>query len=413
MNRRIASRAIALVPISLLLLAAAACSDDEGSDEIPFGLATETVTSAPRVSEIVWTPDGRILYAEQLTGRIMVIGADGTVQGEPFAVIDTVEYIGLDWGLTGLAIDPEFEDNGYVYALYMAPISREEQPAGPIGKPTVVRLTDDGGVGTEMTVITEDFPDTPAIHPGYNGAGQLHFGPDGFLYLSIGDYDVPESAQDLSSPQGKLLRIDKETGEAAAGNPFESDPTADPRIYAYGFREPFDFAFHPETEAIYGTDNTTVSCEELNIIEAGGNYSWPEVGDFPYADCSAGEGTAAIYHFSREGTEPESFVSLVEVTGLAFVPADAYPVVGESLFVCESWQSPDRDGNHQSGLLRRLVLAEPGFDSVTSSDFIVRDCRGDVSVSPEGVVYYSTETEIKRLTGGQTTGEAPPPLEAP
>jgi glucose/arabinose dehydrogenase len=156
-----------------------------------------------------------------------------------------------------------------------------------------------------------------------------------------------------------------------------------------------------------------VSCEELNIIQAGENYGWPDVGEFPYADCSAGEGTLPIYNFAREGMEPEDFVSLVEVSGLAFSTAEAYPVVGDSLFVCESWQSPDRDGNRQSGFLRQLVLAEPGFDSVTSSDAIVRDCRGDVSASPEGVIYYATETEIKRLTGGQTTGEAPPPLEAP
>jgi glucose/arabinose dehydrogenase len=411
MNRRIASRAIAILPFFLVL--AAACSDSAEDEQIPFGLATETVTSAPRVSEMVWLPDGRALYAEQLTGRIMVIRADGTVQEEPWALIDTVEYIGLDWGLTGLAVDPDFENNGYVYALYMAPISREQQPAGPIGQPTVARLTDEGGVGTQLTVITDDFPQTPPEHPGYNGAGKLHFGPDGFLYLSIGDYDTPEAAQDLSSPVGKLLRIDRETGEAAAGNPFEGDATADPRVFAYGFREPFDFAFHPDTGAIYGTDNTTVSCEELNIIDAGGNYGWPEVGEFPYADCSAGEGTLPIHNFAREGMDPGDFISLVEVTGLAFVPADAYPTVGESLFVCESWQSPDQEGNRQSGLLRRLVLAEPEFASVTSSDAIVRDCRGDVSVSPDGVVYYATETEVRRLTGGQATGEAPPPLEAP
>lgn len=407
--RRIASRAIAILPLFLVLVTA--CSDTV-DETIPFGLATETVVSAPRVSEIVFAPDGRMFYAEQLTGRIMVIGADGAAQSEPFAVIDTVEYIGLDWGLMGLALDPEFEENGYVYALYMAPISREPQPAGPIGQPAVVRFTDESGVGTDETLITDDFPQTPPVHPGYNGAGQLHFGPDGFLYLSIGDYDDPTLVQDLETPVGKLLRIDPETGEAAAGNPFEDASDADPRIFAYGFREPFDFAFHPETEAIYGTDNTTVSCEELNVIEAGENYGWPDVGGFPYADCEAGEGVHAIHNLAREGKGAGDFISFVEVTGLAFAPGDKYPLLGDSLFVCEGQLSPDQEGNRNAGVLSRLVLSDDGTE-VTSSDRLIRECRGDVSVSPEGVVYFATDNEIKRLTGGTETGQAAPPLDVP
>jgi glucose/arabinose dehydrogenase len=85
-------------------------------------------------------------------------------------------------------------------------------------------------------VISDDFPITSKAHPGYNAQGTIHFGPDKMLYLSIGDYDDPVLVQDLSTPVGKLLRIDPATGEAAPDNPLAGDPEADPRIYAWGFR---------------------------------------------------------------------------------------------------------------------------------------------------------------------------------
>ena len=163
----------------------------------------------------------------------------------------------------------------------------EPEQEKPQGQPVLVRFTDANGKGEDETVISKDFPVTSKAHPGYNAQGNIHFGPDKMLYLSIGDYDDPRLVQDLSTPVGKLLRIDPATGKAPPDNPPTGNAAADPRIYAYGFREPFDFAFNPENGAIYGTDNTPDTCEELNIIKPGANYGWPDVGGFPYADCAA------------------------------------------------------------------------------------------------------------------------------
>lgn len=444
-----------LTALSLLFIASAflaACGG--GGDEIPFGLKSEVVTSADHVSDMAFAPDGRMFFAEQFTGRIRVVSADGQLQEEPFAQVTVANWLNLDWGLTGLAVDPDFEDNHYVYAFYTSvaeeasahegaqdqvslvppanearPPQPQQTPAGPaplppagqtpqattptgptpapgpppeapVGRPVLVRFTDVNGKGEDRTVISDDFPPTSKDHPGYNGQGNIHFGPDGMLYLSLGDYDDPTLVQDLSNPIGKLLRIDPVTGQAPPDNPVVNDPQADPRIYAWGFREPFDFAFHPETGAIYGTDNTPVSCEELNIIRPGQNYGWPNVGEFPYSDCSAGGQARAIYHFAREGKQPEEFLSFVEVSGVAFAPGSRYPALGDSLFACES-QISTVEGVVTNGVLRRLALAPPAYDSVSSSDIIVKDCKGDVETAPDGTLYYANATEIRRLLPGQ------------
>ncbi len=406
MNR---TRALCRVAfLSFLLVILPACG---GSEKLPFGLKSELVAGADHATTMAFAPDGRLFFGEQFTGAIRIVSADGVIQQEPFAQLDVATYINLDWGLTGIAIDPDFADNHFVYAFFTEPVSEgvpgsgtapspTTTPLGPTGRPKIVRFTDESGRGVDETVISDDFPVTPTAHPGFNGNGHIRFGPDGFLYASVGDYDLdpkkePKLAQDPSSPVGKLLRMDKSDGDAAPGNPFATDPEADPRVFAYGFREPFDFVFHPKSDQIYGTDNTTGTCEELNIIEAGKNYGWPDVGEFPYADCSAGDQVEAIHHFARTNLQPSDHLSFVEVAGLAFTPASRYALLGDSLFVCESYFSVEEGRN--PGILRRLVLGGPDFDQVSSDDVIVKDCKEGLAVSPDGTLYYSNNKEIRRL----------------
>ncbi|TMB67411.1 MAG: PQQ-dependent sugar dehydrogenase [Chloroflexi bacterium] len=354
-------------------------------------------------------PDGRLFFGEQFSGAIKIIGTDGKLQTDPFAKVETTSYLGQDWGLTGLAIDPAFKDNHFVYAFYTQPISpavpEASPPLGPVARPTLVRFTDENGRGVNPTVISDQFPETSPVHADFNANGHIHFGPDGFLYVSLGDYDIFADQADvlrkLDNPIGKMLRINASDGSAAPGNPFAADPSADPRIFAYGFREPFDFVFQPGTGRIYATDNTTVSCEELNIIEPGKGYGWPDVGQFPFPDCTAGNGVDGIYIFAKEGVANTSdfLATFVEVSGLDFVSAAKYPQLGDSLLSCELG----------TGVLRRLVLSGPGGDKVTANDVLVKDCKRDVTVGLDGVIYYSTETEIRKLIPKQP-GSAPAPI---
>jgi glucose/arabinose dehydrogenase len=367
------------VAVLCLATVATAC----GGDENPFGVKSELVTAADHPAAMAFAPDGRLFYAEQLTGNIRVVTAEGELLEEPFAQVELALYI--EWGLTGLALDPDFETNHYVYAFFTEPVD----PDTPIGRPAVVRFTDSSNKGVDPEVIVGDLPETLPAAPGFNANGRIHFGPDGFLYVSLGDYDTPELVQDLSNPVGKMLRVSKEDGSPAPDNPFVDDPEADPRIFAYGFREPFDFAFEPGTGQIYGSDNTPVSCEELNLIQPGANYGWPEVGEFPYADCEASEETKAIHLFAQEGMQPGDFLSMVVVSGLEFVSGDTYPLLGDSLLVCES--------ESETKLMERLTLSGSEMDQVTAEDVVVEDCQSDIAVSPDGIIYYSNEEEIRRL----------------
>jgi glucose/arabinose dehydrogenase len=385
-----------------------------------FGLNSEVVAGngdADNVSAIAFAPDGRMFYAEQFTGEsgnyqgvIRVIGRDGILQAEPFASMPVANYLGLDWGLTGLALDPDFESNHYVYAFYTAVVGDN------IGKPRLVRFTDENGIGTDETVISEDFPLTILNYQGYNTNGEIHFGADGYLYLSVGDYDQgtakadiggdPSRATSLSTPIGKLLRIDAADGTAAPDNPLLNDADADPRIFAYGFREPFPFAFDSAGN-IYGSDNTPVNCEELNLIKSGEDYGWPSVWVFPFSDCSVGVGTQPIYNFASEGAQPGDFLSFVESQGISFLTGSSYSQLGDSLLICES------DDAAGPGGLRQITLA--GVEAVASSASVVNDCKGEVAVH-NGVVYYANGTEIRKLIEGgaapatNTSNEIPAPI---
>jgi len=467
------------LPAALLAtVALAACGGGgDGDEALPFGLISQSVTPASQVSDIVFAPDGRIFFAEQYTGNIRIVNVDGTVQAEPFAKLEVANWLDLDWGLTGLALDPDFDSNGYVYAFYSEPATPQQAPSAatgtespslsptpagqtvepspsaspapapattgvpqlptplapgqtnvpavtaapstpgptqprPVAQPVLVRFTDRDGKGEERTVISADFPVTAQDKAGYNANGNIHFGPDGMLYLSVGDYDYGAAnglVQDLASPIGKLLRIDPATGGAPADNPFADDGEADPRVFAYGFRDPFDFAFDPGSEAIYGTDNTPVTCEELNIIRAGQDYGWPDVGGFPFSDCEFGDQVRAIHFFARQGKQRGEFISFVEVAGLAFAPGSRYPALGDSLFVCEGHRSLV-DQKESPGVLRRLVLS--GDSQISGDDVITKDCKGDVSAGLDGTIYYANATEILRLLPG-ATGSAGPTTAAP
>ncbi len=348
---------------------------------------------------MAFAPDGRLFYAEHWTGNIRILTPDGNLLTQPFAHVESGGINQL--GFSGLAIDPEFESNHYVYAYFF----HLTAPGSLTGSPMVVRFTDSANVGEDETVIVDKLPEKGSEHP-FSVNGALHFGPDGFLYLTLGDYDVPddrgplglELPQDLGTPIGKVLRVNKEDGSAAPGNPFLGQTGVDERIYAYGFRQPFDFTFHPQSRRMYGGDNNAgVTCEELNIVKSGGNHGWPQ-GQFPYVDCDLREQVPAIHYFSFDGRAADSFESAVAVTGMEFISGSAYPTLGDSLLVCES----------RTQLMRRLVLSGPGFDQVTGGDVLANDCWWDIAVSPDGIAYYSNLMEIRRLIPPETAS-APTP----
>ena len=354
-------------------------SPPTSTSEVPeIKVSSDLVTRAKFAVTLAFAPDGRLFYNEFQTGDIRIF-VDG--QTSTFAHVDI--FLLGECGLLGLVLDPEFNENHYVYIYFIEPVDSRDD----IGHPVIMRFTDIAGKGEDPTVIVGDLPNTnPAICG--HVSGNLNFGPEGYLYFSIGEMEFKTPAQDLDSPLGKIHRLDKRDGSAPPDNPFVNEPGADPRVFAYGVRNTYDFTFHPQSGRIYAPDNGLGNCDELNIIEAGKNYGHPE-SSFVEEDppCMERAGVRPIYLFSRPDMRPETFTSNVAPTGVVFVSADIYPSLGDALLACE-WNT---------GFMRRLLLVGPGQDQVLDDGIVVEDCQLDVTVDPNGIIYYSNPGEIRRL----------------
>lgn len=396
-----------LLASTALVLVAACGGDDDDNGETdapatpnPWGLESTVIATAERPVAIAFAPDGRVFFAEKFTGVIRVIDADGAVQDEPFADLDVAEWLGLDWGVTGMAVEPDFDANPYLYVFYTEPVNRDNER--PIAKPVLVRIDASGNSGGDPEPVIDDFPETRLDHQGFKANGGLEFGPDGNLYLTMGDYDYGTTdgpggqppAQDPGEVMGKVLRVTR-SGAAVSGNPFAGNANADARVFASGFASGSDLAFAPGLADPYNADATD-SCEEINAVIPGGNFGWPDVGEFPFPDCNFGDQVKAVHLLARPGTVPGQFQSYVGVSGMAYLDGDKYPALGNGLLVCEK----------ETGHMRRLVLAPDGR-SVTGDDLVLTDCDGSVAVSPDGTIYYTNGTEVRIVSQG-TAGSVTP-----
>jgi glucose/arabinose dehydrogenase len=209
-----------------------------------------------------------------------VVEKGGTIRllpaGDLFLDIrDRVGAEGVEQGLLSLVFHPNFEANGFFYVNYT-----------DVHGDTVVSrftLTPDGRAGdpaSEQVILRQDQP-----HPFHNG-GMMAFGPDGFLYIALGDGggagDTFGNAQNLHTLLGSILRIDVDGGDPyaiPADNPFVADTAARPEIWSYGWRNPWRFSFDRATGAMYIADAGQNLYEEVNYQPAqsrgGENYGWP------------------------------------------------------------------------------------------------------------------------------------------
>ena len=159
----------------------------------------------------------------------------------------------------GLDLHPAFPEEPWVYVMYT-----EERADGPVNR--VVRWRDEGTRGTGKEVILDDLPAANT----HNG-GRITFGPDGMLYVTIGDTGDAERSQELDDLRGSILRVTP-SGEVPDDNPWPGNP-----IWAYGFRNAQGLAFHPETGALFVADHGPQARDQVHVVEGGGNYGWPRV----------------------------------------------------------------------------------------------------------------------------------------
>lgn len=242
----------------------------------------------------------RTLYVVEQAGTIRALdGTSGEIASEPFLDIRDRVVSGGEKGLLSVAFHPDYGDNGYFFVDYT---TRRD------GLRTVVsrfRRDAKGGVdpaGEEVLLeIEQPF--------GNHNGGQLAFGPDGYLYIGMGDgglaNDPFEHGQNPGTLLGALLRIDtdrRQGGRAYAipgDNPFAGEEGARAEIYAYGLRNPWRFSFDPATGRLFAADVGQDAVEEIDVVTRGGNYGWDLMeGDIcnigPPEDCRGRGLTAPI-----------------------------------------------------------------------------------------------------------------------
>ncbi len=191
----------------------------------------------------------------------MIIQRNGEVislkSGELFTV-DGVSSIG-EGGLLGVTLHPDYNGNRQVYFYYTT-----RKNTGLVNR--VVRYEFRNDTLSNETIIVDDIPG----NSNHNG-GRIAFGPDGYLYITTGDAGDPQLSQQTDSLAGKILRL-TENGEVPADNPFSGNP-----VYSYGHRNPQGLVWHPVTGELYASEHGPRSMDEVNLIQSGQNYGWPEV----------------------------------------------------------------------------------------------------------------------------------------
>jgi hypothetical protein len=254
---------------------AATCREPQADAPIPDIALEEVAAGFTSPTHVTGAFDGsrRVFVVEQ-AGTIRVVH-DGSVAAEPFLDIRGRVESGGERGLLSVAFHPRFADNGWFYVNYTARIA---------GKLTtrVSRFSaaqrGAADPGSELVLLSIEQP-----YSNHNG-GQIAFGPDGYLYVGMGDggssNDPHNHAQNLNSLLGKMLRIDVDRAQPPRaysippGNPFAGRPDARPEIWAYGLRNPWRFSFDAADGRLFVADVGQNAVEEVDLVVRGGNYGW-------------------------------------------------------------------------------------------------------------------------------------------
>ena len=194
---------------------------------------------------IDFLPDGRMIFTER-HGTVSILD-NGDIKIVGNIKISEVS----ESGLLGIAVDPEFGKNNFVYIYY----------------------THENGNRVSRFILDEKLEDEHILldnipNARFHDGGRIKFGPDGKLYITTGDATVPSTAQDINSLAGKILRMNKD-GTIPKDNPFGN------YVYSYGHRNPQGIAWHPVTKELHASEHGPTRNDEINVIIKGQNYGWP------------------------------------------------------------------------------------------------------------------------------------------
>jgi len=323
------------------------------SDGIRLGV--QTIVSNVEVPwSLAFAPDGRLFFTER-PGRVRVVQADQLVAA-PALVLSDVRAVG-EGGLLGITLHPQFASNHFVYLLY----TTTGAAGGLVNR--LARYREVNNTLADRAVLLERMA-ASSIHNG----GRIHFGPDGMLYLSMGDASDTSLPQSLSSLNGKILRLD-ENGLPAAGNPFSSE------IWTWGHRNPQGFDWNPATGDLWATEHGNVGNDEINRLQRGRNYGWPII-----------EGAATRPDME---TPVQFFAPSIAPSGASFYPSTRIAALRGNFFFGALV------GTH----IRRVVLDPNDPTRIASTERWLDGQFGrirDIIVGPDGFLYFCTNNRDGR-----------------
>ncbi|MBY0277442.1 PQQ-dependent sugar dehydrogenase [Candidatus Binatia bacterium] len=290
-----------LTTIALTVLALALARPARAGTPIAGFDDTLVVDSLSSPTAIAFLPDGRLLVAEKSGAlKLVTAGVASTLVNIP--VCSTSEM-----GLLGIAVDPAFASNGFIYLYRTNPVNGCGSATGRFNE--VVRVTmasnaiDIGSLSVLLTGMRTD--------NGNHDGGGLRIGPDGKLYVGVGDTGKGDNiggpgsstnpyAQDQNALEGKILRLNLD-GTIPADNPFVGQVGKRAEIFAYGLRNPFRMGFDPLTGSLWVGDVGDLTVEEIDIVTSGDNYSWPYCEATQPSGCAQPGDVAPIFSYPHGG----------------------------------------------------------------------------------------------------------------
>lgn len=318
---------------------------------------------------LAFLPDGAMLVTER--GGALRLVADGIVS-PPIAGVPEVAARGQG-GLLDVALDPAFATNGLVYLSYA-----EDGDGGTGTAVARGRLVRDGGTA-RLDDVAVIFRQQPKVSGSGHFGARLAFAEDGRLFVTLGERQKKDPAQDLSGHLGKVVRIEAD-GRVPPDNPFVGRAGARPEIWSYGHRNIQGAAIDPATGRLWTVEHGARGGDEINVPAAGRNYGWPVISyGVDYSGAKIGVGTSApgmeqpLYHWDPS----------IAPSGLAFYGADTFPAWKGDLFV---------------GALKdeMLVRLDRENGRIVGEERLIEGRIGrirDVRVGPDGALYLLNDED--------------------
>ena len=369
---RHALSAAALVASATLLAAAPAAAQDVFKSSLHDYRIVTVADGFVNPWGMAFLPNGDMLVTER-PGRVRIVRGGKLVE-QPVAGVPTVVARGQG-GLLDIVLHPQFASNRYVYLSFSRPTGENNAATT-----AVVRAKFEND---RLTDVTEIFVAESRGNPGHFGS-RLAWGPDGMLYVTVGDRQVPPAgnleahpAQDVSNHHGTISRL-RDDGSIPPDNPFAGQPGKQASIWTYGHRNPQGLAFDRDGN-LWSTEHGPQGGDELNLIERSKNYGWPVIG----FGVNYRSGSAIHQGTTREGMEQPRhvWVPSIGVSGLMVYNGDKFPEWKGSIFA--------------GGLVgEQLARFDRKGTQVTLGDVLVRN-RGrirDVREGPDGFIYVATES---------------------